>query len=131
MYHSIGKITDRENGEERIVRLARTEFDARQRDRRICTLASLRGHSWKLCYIFGQVRIRDTRWTSKWIKGIQENSEMTERKERERGAHWKLADSPIALSLSALSSFLSMPRRKNLPKFFRIPWTKRIWSECG
>jgi len=83
-------------------------------------LASLPGRSWKLCYIFGRVRIRDTRWTSKWIKGTRENSGMTEERRRERKkkreTRWKLADSPIALSLSVSSSFLSMSRRKNLSK---------------
>lgn len=46
-------------------------------------LASLTGRSSKLCYIFGRVRIHDTRRTSKWIKGIQEDSRMIEGKERE------------------------------------------------
>lgn len=118
---------------ENIVRLARTEFDARQRDRRICTGLSTRTFLETLLHFWSSPH---TRWMSKWIKGTQENSRMTEGKESE--ARWKLADSPIALSLSASSSFLSMPRWKNLSKVLQYATNKgnieRVWlmasNEC-
>lgn len=65
--------------------LARTEFDARQRDRRICTDLSARTFLETLLHFWSSPHTRYTRWTSKWIKGTRQNSKLEGRASERKG----------------------------------------------